>query len=268
MKRSIATIGMFDGVHLGHRFLIEQLQHEGNIRSLETRVFSFKTHPLATIRPECVPPMLSTAQERFNLITNLGIDHCHILDFTSDLQQFTAREFMAMLHDRYQVDVIILGFNNRFGSDRLKNISDYQSIGSQLGVKVIQAKEYPNVSSSIIRQLIIDGKLSEASTALARSYRLSGTVVKGKQLGRTIGFPTANLSIDDNSKLIPPTGAYACIATIGENKRYPAMVNIRNDFKIVRSAFFFTEKNNVFNVFNGFKSGKHITLVTDNARYE
>lgn len=226
MKRSIATIGMFDGVHLGHRFLIEQLRHEGNIRNLETRVFSFLKHPLATIRPECVPPMLSTAQERTQEITSLGIDHCHLLDFTADLQQFTARQFMAMLHDKYRVDAIILGFNNRFGSDRLNDIADYKAIGLQIGVEVIQAKEYPDVSSSIIRQLILDGKITKASTALGRPYKLKGKVVKGKQLGRTIGFPTANLSIADNSKLIPPIGAYACVATIGEGKRYPAMVNI------------------------------------------
>lgn len=226
MKRCIATIGMFDGVHCGHRFLIEQMQQEANVRNLETHVFSFESHPLAMIRPECVPPMLSTSVERAQLIKSLGVDCFTSLDFTAEMQRLTAQEFMLMLRNDYRVDVIILGFNNRFGSDRLKDIADYKKIGLQIGIEVLQAKKYPGVCSSTIRQYLSVGKIAEATKALDRHYQLGGMVVKGKQLGRTIGFPTANISPDNSDKLIPMAGVYACIATTSDGNRLSAMVNI------------------------------------------
>ena len=226
MGRRIATVGMFDGVHRGHRYLVEQMRSEAVTRGMETEVVTFATHPLATIRPECVPPMLSMPSERVELLALIGVDHCRVLDFDADMQRLTAREFMAMLHEQDGVDVMILGFNNRFGSDRLSDIGDYQRIGAEVGVEVLQAKECPGVSSSVVRQQLAEHDVKGASESLGRYYSISGTVVKGKQLGRTIGFPTANVAVGDESKLVPPIGAYACVAVVGAGERYPAMVNI------------------------------------------
>lgn len=226
MGRRIATVGMFDGVHCGHRYLVEQMRSEAVCRGLETEVVTFATHPLLTIRPECVPPMLSLPSERVALLASIGVDHCRVLDFDADMQRLTAREFMAMLHEQDGVDVMILGFNNRFGSDRLCDIADYQRIGAEVGVEVLQAKEYPGVSSSVVRQQLAEHDVQGAAESLGRYYSISGTVVKGKQLGRTIGFPTANVAVGDKSKLVPPIGVYACVAVVGDGERYPAMVNI------------------------------------------
>ena len=216
---------MFDGVHSGHRFLIDQLKQEGINRNLGTLVISFTQHPLAVIAPECAPAMLSTAEERKNMILSTGVDECIMLDFDRKLQQLTAREFMSMCHDSHNVDVLMLGFNNRFGSDRLSNIADYQKEGDKVGITVMQANELPDMSSSIIRNLIIDKEIKKATEKLGYFYFLEGTVVKGKQIGRTIGFPTANLQ-PSTDKLIPPKGVYASLVTLPDGGQRPAMLNI------------------------------------------
>lgn len=224
-RSKIATVGMFDGVHSGHRFLIDQLKQEGINRNLGTLVISFTQHPLAVIAPECAPAMLSTAEERKSMILASGVDECIMLDFDRKLQQLTAREFMSMCHDSHNVDVLMLGFNNRFGSDRLSNIADYQKEGDKVGITVMQANELPDMSSSIIRNLIIDKEIKKATEKLGYFYFLEGTVVKGKQIGRTIGFPTANLQ-PSTDKLIPPKGVYATLVTLPDGGQRPAMLNI------------------------------------------
>ena len=115
---------------------------------------------------------------------------------------------MSMCHDSHNVDMLVLGFNNRFGSDRLSDIADYQKEGEKVGITVMQATELPDMSSSIIRNLIIDKEIKKATEKLGYFYFLEGMVVKGKQIGRTIGFPTANLQ-PSTGKLIPPKGANA-----------------------------------------------------------
>ncbi|MBR6640365.1 MAG: riboflavin biosynthesis protein RibF [Muribaculaceae bacterium] len=224
-RSKIATVGMFDGVHSGHRFLIDQLKQEGINRNLGTLVISFTQHPLAVIAPEYAPAMLSTAEERKSMILASGVDECIMLDFDRKLQQLTAREFMSMCHDSHNVDVLMLGFNNRFGSDRLSNIADYQKEGDKVGITVMQANELPDMSSSIIRNLIIDKEIKKATEKLGYFYFLEGTVVKGKQIGRTIGFPTANLQ-PSTDKLIPPKGVYASLVTLPDGGQRPAMLNI------------------------------------------
>ena len=169
--------------------------------------------------------MLSTAEERKNMILSTGVDECIMLDFDRKLQQLTAREFMSMCHDSHNVDVLMLGFNNRFGSDRLSNIADYQKEGDKVGITVMQANELPDMSSSIIRNLIIDKEIKKATEKLGYFYFLEGTVVKGKQIGRTIGFPTANLQ-PSTDKLIPPKGVYASLVTLPDGGQRPAMLNI------------------------------------------
>lgn len=228
-QRSIATIGMFDGVHLGHRFLIDVLKSEAERLSLSSVAFTFNRHPLAIIAPDAAPHLLSSIDERIALILSTGINQVEILDFDQQMRLLTAGDFISLLHRSYNVDAILLGFNNRIGSDRIDSIEQYRLIGQKIGVEIIQAPEYlaeTHISSSAIRKLLSEGAVEEANAALARPYTLSGTVVHGKQLGRTIGFPTANIRPDSTEKLIPASGAYAVYITTPDGILRPAMLNI------------------------------------------
>ena len=229
-ERSIATIGMFDGVHLGHRFLIDCLKSEATRLDLSPIAFTFSRHPLSIIAPNAAPPLLTTIDERTSLLLSAGVGHVEILDFDQQMRSLTAHDFISLLHTQYSVDVLLLGFNNRIGSDRIDSIEQYRLIGREVGVDVIQAPEYhggiQQISSSIIRRLLSDGSIERATAALSRPYTLSGTVVHGKQLGRTIGFPTANICPNSTEKLIPASGVYAVTVTSPDGIRRPAMLNI------------------------------------------
>ncbi|MCM1310640.1 MAG: riboflavin biosynthesis protein RibF [Bacteroides sp.] len=211
-----AVIGTFDGVHRGHRFLLDRLKAEAKKRGLEPLAITFSAHPLAQICPEKQPPALSTLEERLRLI---GIS-TEVLDFDYQLRQMTARGFLAMLRNRFDVSLFLLGFNNTIGSDRL---GVRELAGKTVdGVEILAVSEYPtlSVSSSAIRQALADGNITMANRMLGRPYSLTGTVVHGKQLGRTIGFPTANIA-PPASMTIPVPGVYA--ARIGQ---HTAVVNI------------------------------------------
>lgn len=229
-ERSIATIGMFDGVHLGHRFLIDCLKSEAVRLSLSPVAFTFGRHPLSIITPDVAPPLLSTIDERTALLHSAGVDRVEILDFDHRMRTLTARDFFSLLHRQYSVDAILLGFNNRIGCDRIDSVGQYRRIGVEVGVDILQAPEYHGIirpiSSSIIRRLLSEGAVEQAAAALSRPYELSGTVVHGKQLGRTIGFPTANIRPDSAEKLIPASGVYAVTVTTPDGIPRPAMLNI------------------------------------------
>ena len=232
----IATVGMFDGVHLGHRHLLRSLIDEGAKRGLTPMAATFTAHPLKVIsssRP--TPPAITTLPERLLLLESTGIAECLLLDFDRRLMSLSARDFLRMLRDGYDVRAFITGFNNRFGSDTSLTFHDYQIIATEEGIELIQASEFSSgrhdsvISSSAIRSLIsTHGNVEEAAMMLGRPYSLSGTVVHGNALGRTIGFPTANLNPDSPDKVIPMKGVYACQAILPGNTAdvLPAMVNI------------------------------------------
>lgn len=225
----MAAIGAFDGVHLGHRSLIAGLIS----RSLEAgylpMIVTFDRHPLELIAPDRAPALLMTPADRRDAL-NECISHVEVIGFDERIRRMTAREFMAMLHDKYHVDAIYMGFNHHFGSDRLKNIEAYRAEAEKLGMKIFEGSEAEadghKVSSSIIRRLLGEGDVVSAEKCLGHPYRLSGIVVKGQQLGRKLGFPTANLQPFDFRQLIPSAGVYACVATLSDGHSYKAMVNI------------------------------------------
>lgn len=229
-RRLIATIGMFDGVHLGHRFLIDFLRSKASGEGHIPTVFTFDRHPLSIIKPEIAPRQLSTISERAELLHQAGAERVEILSFDEAMRTMSAEQFITMLRDRYDVTSLILGFNNRIGHDRISSIEQYQAIGNQLGVKIIQAPEYAGsiepVSSSVIREYLSTAQIAKANVALGRPYSLSGKVVSGRQLGRTIGFPTANISPIDSQILIPASGAYAVTITTHDGIARPAMLNV------------------------------------------
>ena len=229
-RRRAAIIGFFDGIHLGHRSLIDFVTAEASRRGLKPVAVTFTGCPLEYLRPGSEPKMLSEARDRIGgLEALLGDDAVIALDFDRRLASMSAREFMTMLHDRYEVDLLAVGFNNRFGNDRDKTFDDYEAIGHELGMEVIKAPEYDGregVSSSAIRKALSEGRVADASHMLGRNYSIDGTVAAGRKIGRTIGFPTANICPDDERKLVPATGVYAARAVTDDGNIYPAMVNI------------------------------------------
>lgn len=229
-RRRIAAVGMYDGVHLGHKFLIDYLRLEASNRGLTPAVITFTRHPLSVVRPLEAPGLLSTLEDRLCRLDDAGAEDIIILTFNDRLRYKSAREFLRMLKKSYGIDTLVLGFNNRFGHDRPQSLEEYREIGSEVGVEVIPAPEYRGagapVSSSMVRRHLLSGNPGKAAEALGRYYGLRGLVVHGCELGRELGFPTANLMPTDKEILIPKPGAYAAFVVTPDGVRRPAMVNI------------------------------------------
>ena len=233
---NVATIGFFDGVHRGHRFLIEQVCKVAAERGLASSVITFPVHPRKVMQPDFRPELLTTCDEKVSLLAGTGIDYCIMLDFTLDLACLSAKQFMAILKQDYRVQVLMIGYDHRFGHNRSEGFEDYVCYGKEIGIEVIRAQAYTSdieigttrnipVSSSLIRKLLHEGEVEIAARCLKYEYFLDGTVVGGYQVGRKIGFPTANLSVDDPDKLIPADGVYAVWVTF-DGKTYMGMLNI------------------------------------------
>lgn len=227
-SQRIAVVGTFDGVHRGHRFLLDFMKTEALCRKLEPTVITFENHPLSIIHPQDVPPQLTTIDERMDLLSSCGVETCILLEFDENLRQLSARQFLEMISRDYGVKVLVVGFNTRFGRDCVDGFEQYEEMGKEVGVEVIQAPEYGSgICSSAIRRMIKEGAVAGANEALGYRYAITGKVVEGKQLGRTIGFPTANVEVYDEKKLIPATGVYVVDAHMPHlDKTYRAMLNI------------------------------------------
>ena len=225
----LATVGMFDGVHAGHRFLLDFISQEAARRNLSTQVITFTNHPLSIVRPEAAPKLLSSPEQKLGLILSNGIDDIVMLDFTPELQNLSAQQFIKLLRDNFGVTHLAMGFNNSFGNDRSLKFEDFQKIGKEAGIEIIQTPEYTDnnnkVSSSVIRRLINDGDVASASKLLGRKFSLTGKVVHGRNVGHTIGFPTANLAPEFPQQIIPAKGVYAGTVNI-DGTTYKTMVNI------------------------------------------
>jgi riboflavin kinase/FMN adenylyltransferase len=222
---------MFDGVHLGHRSLIAYVQQIACERGMDTGVITFATHPREVLHPDTIMPLLTDYNERMAHLADTGIDNAIVLKFNSELAQKSAREFISLLHDCYNVKVLCIGYDHRFGHNRAEGFDDYVRYGRELGIDVIQGEmeripgEEKAVSSSVIRQLLEEGQVERMPDCLTRFYALTGTIVPGEHIGHELGFPTANLEVDHPHKLIPASGVYAVWAEVN-GERMPAMMNI------------------------------------------
>ena len=205
----IATIGFFDGVHKGHRYLFKQLNEEAAARGLKPLIVTFEEHPRTVLQSDYIPKLLSTKEERKALLSAYG--EVVMLRF-STIRDLTAEQFMIRLKEEYGVEVLLMGYDHRFGSDGLRNPEDYCRVGSKQGIEVLRMKEYQDgtqhVSSTEIRTALEKGDVERAKELLGRPYALFGKVVHGKGLGRTIGFPTANIEPEEPNKIIPMAGVY------------------------------------------------------------
>jgi len=230
LKPSVAAIGFFDGVHRGHHFLIEQVCEEAASRGLHSALLTFPVHPRRMMNTEYKPELLTSYTEKLQLIEETGIDYCFSLDFTREISGLTAYDFMKfILKERYQVKALVIGYDHRFGHNRTDGFEDYERYGRELGIDILRARariiDNVTISSSVIRRLLHQGDVQLAADYLGYEYFLSGKVIDGYKVGRTIGFPTANLQIAEPEKLIPADGVYAVRVAI-EDAVYAGMLNI------------------------------------------
>lgn len=226
MKRRIATVGTFDGVHRGHRAVISLLKSEGEKRGLEPLIMTFTSHPLELIAPERAPKMLMTRAEKDAALDATGVPR-EDLDFSRELCALTAAQWIARLRDEYGVDCLVVGYDNTFGCDG-RNLPRhaFHDIGKREEVEVIDGPELPGISSSAIRRAVLGGEVENAADMLGRPYSISGTVVHGRHLGTSLGFPTANLQPDPR-KAIPAPGVYAAIVSgTPDGRLHPGVINI------------------------------------------
>ena len=223
----IATIGFFDGVHKGHQFLFSHLRTIGEERGLAPLIVTFDDHPRVVLESDYIPQLLTSREEREKQLNQYG--QVLMLSF-AEVQPLTALEFMTRLRDEYDVAAILMGYDHRFGSDKLKHPQDYRRIGEQCGVEVLTLGEYIenewHVSSTEIRSALENGNIAMANDLLGHPYVVRGRVVHGKAIGRTIGFPTANIAPLEPHKIIPKSGVYIALVNTPTRDDAPAFVNI------------------------------------------
>ena len=230
----IATTGFFDGVHLGHRLVIERLVSLARERGDESLVVTFWPHPRAVLQDGARElRLLNSLEEKKGLLRNLGVDRVEVLDFTRSFAALTAEQYLReILRDRFGVTTLLMGYDNRLGSDRLTAAS-LKPIADGMGMELIElsplsfrpSEASGEISSTQIRAALKEGDIAHASEMLGYGYALRGVVVAGNRLGRTIGFPTANMKLYEPLKLVPGRGVYVVEAEV-LGKKYRGMTNI------------------------------------------
>ncbi|MNS12719.1 Riboflavin biosynthesis protein RibF [compost metagenome] len=233
-KKTILTLGTFDGVHIGHKKILERITQSRNVGTengkYESLVLTFFPHPRMVLQEKSEIKLLNTIDEKIDLLERAGIENLVIHPFDEKFSRLTAEEFVStVLVKQFNIQKIIIGHDHRFGRNRTANIDDLIAFGKEYGFEVeqISAQEINDisVSSTKIRTALEEGDISLANEYLGYAYFLTGTIIKGKQLGRTIGFPTANLKIEENYKLIPRNGVYI-VSSVINNERFFGMMNI------------------------------------------
>ena len=229
----IATIGVFDGVHRGHQHLISMVIAEAKRCGAASMVITFDRRPRQVFDAAFQPQVLSTLDEKRTYVEQLGVDYLVILPFTRQMAELSARQFMQqILHDKLNVRTLITGYDNRFGHNRAEGFDDYVRYGREMGMHVMRGDAEmmtdgkQAVSSSVIRQLLSEGRVELMPVCMNRNYQLSGRVASGEHIGTGLGFPTANIEPSDPNKMVPAYGVYAVWASIGGSYKMPAMMNI------------------------------------------
>ena len=227
----VAGIGFFDGVHRGHRYLIEQIVTEARARNYSSAVVTFREHPRKVLNRDSHFGLLNNLQEKLDLLSDTHLDYCILLDFTAQLSQLSAEQFLACLYRDFQVRSLVIGYDHRFGHNRTEGFEQYVAYGKCLGMEILPAARFSPegqaISSSRIRKLISEeGDVCEAMHLLSYPYRLKGRIVGGHRIGRTLGFPTANLQlVEDQEKALPRPGVYAVQVRTNDGVCYNGMLN-------------------------------------------
>ncbi|MEM0576557.1 bifunctional riboflavin kinase/FAD synthetase [Flavobacterium polysaccharolyticum] len=229
-KKTILTLGTFDGVHFGHKTILNKITQSTKNGTYESVVLTFFPHPRMVLQEKSDIKLLNTIAEKIELLEQLGIENLVIHPFDTNFSKLTAEEFVRdILVNRFNIQKIIIGYDHRFGRNRTADINDLITYGKTYNFEVeqITAQEINaiSVSSTKIRTAILEGEIELANAYLEYPYPISGQVIQGKQLGRTIGFPTANIAIAEDFKLIPKNGVYVVSSIINDQLVY-GMMNI------------------------------------------
>lgn len=231
-KPTVVTIGTFDGVHLGHQKIIAQITTAAQEKDCDSLVLTFFPHPRMVLQEGTEMKQLNTIDEKTALLEQLGVDHLVIHPFDKAFSRMTAEEFVKeVLVDTFRLKKIIIGYDHRFGRNRTADINDLIAFGDTYGFEVAQisAEELNDVSisSTKIRTALNEGNIELANNYLGYPYAITGKVVKGQQLGRTIGYPTANILVKEDYKLIPQNGVYV-VQSVLNGQTVFGMMNIGN----------------------------------------
>ncbi|WP_455098288.1 bifunctional riboflavin kinase/FAD synthetase [Prevotella jejuni] len=232
MPELVATIGFFDGVHRGHRFLIDRVIEEAQRSGMSSAVITFDRHPREVLQTDYQPDLLSTLDEKLLLLSKTHVDNTVVLHFDASLAALTAHDFMRdVLQGELKVRKLIIGYDNRFGHNRSEGFDDYVRYGKELGIEVIRADAFlpddVRVSSSVIRTCLREGRVEEANRLLGYDYTIESRIVSGYQNGRKMGFPTANLDVTRCQQLLPASGVYAVLVRLKDSVGWKrGMMNI------------------------------------------
>ncbi|WP_027065162.1 MULTISPECIES: bifunctional riboflavin kinase/FAD synthetase [Maribacter] len=227
---TVITIGTFDGVHIGHLKILNKIINHAKSTALKSSVLTFFPHPRMVLQKDTNIKLLNTIDEKITILEKLGLDVLIIHPFTREFSRLTATEFVRdILVNTLNIKKVIIGYDHRFGRNRTANISDLITFGSTYNFTVdeIPAQEIDDVSvsSTKIRKALEDGDIETANSYLGYEYMLTGTIIKGKGIGKQLGYPTANLYIAEDYKLIPKNGAYVVNSSIADKTIY-GMMNI------------------------------------------
>ena len=226
--QSILTLGTFDGIHQGHKKIISKLTTESKKNNLRSIILTFFPHPRNVVSSEKVK-LISTIDEKIEIFSKLEIDELIIQDFNKSFSNISAEEFIKLLVDNLNLKKIIVGYNHRFGKNRLADINVLRDFSFKYDFEVIEIEAFEvekiKISSTNIRNAINEGNIDVCNTYLGYSFNINGIVVKGKSIGKSIGFPTANINIAEEYKIIPKNGVYLVLCFFERNK-YHGMMNI------------------------------------------
>ena len=228
--RTVLTVGTFDGVHIGHRAIADEIARRARARKLRSVIVTFDPHPLEVINPPAAPPLLTLADEKRAILATLPVDESVFVPFTEELRNLPPERFVRdVLEVRFHIAELVIGHDHGFGRDRKGDVELLRTIGTTDGfavdvVEPVLVDGRP-VSSTMIRRAVAGGDLATAERALGRPYSVGGEVVKGEGRGRTLGVPTINLPLPDRRKLLPPDGVYAC-AVSWQGRRHGAMASL------------------------------------------
>jgi len=215
VKSTVITVGTFDGVHRGHRDVIERLVARSHALKIPSVLVTFDPHPLQIVNPSAAPLLLTIHDEKLEVIAETGVDYMAVVPFTSRLASFSAEDFVELMLRRcFRMRELLIGYDHGFGRQRAGNVNVLRSLGERDGFRLevvdpVSSSDGHSVSSTSIRRAIAGGDLDRAAASLGRLYSVSGRVIEGAQRGRTIGFPTLNLGPPPPRKLLPPEGVYA-----------------------------------------------------------
>ena len=226
---SIATIGTFDGVHLGHQKILKSLISHSKKQNLNSVLITFDPHPRKVIDPKSKIELINTIEEKINILKILGLDYLIIQEFTESFSNIDAEKFVEILVNELNIKKLIVGYDHRFGKDRSADINDLKVYGKKYGFEIIEISAFDiekiHISSTKIRNSILNGNIEICKKFTGFNFKITGNVIRGMSRGNKIGFPTANIQIIDKNKIIPKNGVYLVCSRI-DDKLFYGMMNI------------------------------------------